>query len=67
MGASVLGSQALEFTEMTLDPPVSEDYAPLRAMALLRAYEAPAGGSTAPHEERDRRRGRRDRPRQPGR
>ena len=32
---------AIELTDMTLDPPVSEEYAPLRAMALLRADEAP--------------------------
>jgi hypothetical protein len=43
--------EALVLTEMTLDPPVSEDYAALRAIALLRAYEAPANGQPKPHEE----------------
>ena len=33
---------AMELTEMTWDPPVSEDYAALRALARLRADEAPA-------------------------
>ena len=32
---------AVELTDMTLDPPVAEDYARLRSMALLRADEAP--------------------------
>jgi hypothetical protein len=32
---------AMELTDMTLDPPVGEDYAPLRALALLRADELP--------------------------
>lgn len=49
---------AMNLTEMTLDPPVSEDYAGLRALAMLRADEAP-GGATAnqreemPAEDRD--------------
>jgi hypothetical protein len=32
---------ALELTDMTWDPPVSEDFAALRALALMRADEAP--------------------------
>ena len=43
--------EALALTDMTLDPPVSEEYASLRAMALLRAYEAPANGKLTPPEE----------------
>lgn len=42
---------ALELTEMTLDPPVSEEYAGLRALALLRADEAPGGATRAGREE----------------
>ncbi len=42
---------ALHLTEMTLDPPVSEDYAALRALALLRADEAPGGATTRAREE----------------
>ncbi len=34
---------AIDLTEMTIDPPVTEDYAPLRALALLRADSAPGG------------------------
>jgi hypothetical protein len=34
---------AMNLTEMTLDPPVGEDYAGLRALAMLRADEAPGG------------------------
>jgi hypothetical protein len=40
-GARVL--TAIEQTDMTLDPPVGEDFARLRALALLRAYELPLG------------------------
>jgi hypothetical protein len=32
---------ALELTDMTLGPPVSDDYAGLRALAVMRADEAP--------------------------
>ena len=32
---------ALELTDMTWDPPVSDDFADLRALALMRADEAP--------------------------
>ncbi len=32
---------ALELTDMTWDPPISEDYADLRALALMRADETP--------------------------
>jgi hypothetical protein len=42
---------ALELTEMTLDPPVSDDYAGLRALALLRADEAPGGGTPGARDE----------------
>ncbi len=50
---------AIELTDITLDPPVSEEYAPLRAMALLRADEAPDYVSVPDEpemarEERDR-------------
>jgi hypothetical protein len=41
---------AMDLTEMTLDPPVAEDYASLRALAMLRADEAP-GGAVAPARE----------------
>jgi hypothetical protein len=34
---------AMALTEMTLEPPVGEDYAALRALALLRAHESPEG------------------------
>lgn len=34
---------ALDRTDMTLMAPVGEDYAPLRALARLRAYELPLG------------------------
>jgi hypothetical protein len=34
---------AMELTDMTLDAPVGEDYARLRALALLRADELPGG------------------------
>jgi hypothetical protein len=50
---------AIELTEMTLDPPVSDDYARLRALAMLRVDEVsnvvgvPERDET-PHEERDR-------------
>ena len=49
---------AVELTDMTLDPPVAEDYARLRSMALLRADEAPEykpapERDEMPHEERD--------------
>jgi hypothetical protein len=39
---------AIELTDMTWDPPVSEDYADLRALALTRADEAP--GQVVPAE-----------------
>jgi hypothetical protein len=50
---------AIELTDMTLDPPVAEEYAPLRAMALLRVDEAPTyvpvpDVSEMAHQERDR-------------
>ncbi len=50
---------AIELTEMTLDPPVSDDYARLRALAMLRADEvshfvAVPERDEMPHEERDR-------------
>jgi hypothetical protein len=50
---------AVELTDMTLDPPVSEDYSRLRAMALLRADEAPGYVAAAercemPRADRDR-------------
>lgn len=41
---------AMDLTEMTLEPPVSDDYASLRALAMLRADEAP-GGAMAPQRE----------------
>ncbi|MGZ4232019.1 MAG: hypothetical protein ACXVVQ_11395 [Solirubrobacteraceae bacterium] len=49
---------AVELTDMTLDPPVAEDYARLRSMALLRADEAPhykpvPERAEMPHHERD--------------
>jgi hypothetical protein len=50
---------AVELRDMTLDPPVAEDYARLRAIALLRADEAPEyipvpARAEMPHDERDR-------------
>ncbi len=48
--AAVKIDAAMDLTEMTLDPPVSEDYAGLRALAMLRADEAPGG---APLEDRE--------------
>lgn len=50
---------AIELTDITLDPPVSEDYARLRALALRRADETPeyvpvAEPAEMPHDERDR-------------
>ena len=42
---------AMELTEMTLDPPVSDDYAGLRALAMLRADEAPGGAMATEREE----------------
>ena len=50
---------AVELTDMTLDPPVAEDYARLRSMSLLRADEAPEykpvpERAEMPHNERDR-------------
>jgi hypothetical protein len=50
---------AMALTEMTLDPPVSEDYAALRALAMLRADEVPGvptprpGRGEMPVAERD--------------
>lgn len=34
---------AMELTDMTIDPPVNEDYAPLRALAMLRTDTLPGG------------------------
>lgn len=51
---------AIDLTDMTLDPPVAEDYARLRALALIRADEAPdyvpvpEGRDEMPHDERER-------------
>jgi hypothetical protein len=51
---------AIDLTDMTLDPPVAENYARLRALALIRADEAPnyvpvpEGRDEMPHDERDR-------------
>jgi hypothetical protein len=51
---------AIDLTDMTLDPPVAEDYARLRALALIRADEAPSyvpvpeGRDELPRAERDR-------------
>ena len=50
---------AIELTEMTLDPPVSDDYARLRALAMLRAGEVShfvpvPERDEMPHDERDR-------------
>lgn len=50
---------AIELTEMTLDPPVSDDYARLRALARLRVDEVShfvpvPERDELPHEERDR-------------
>ena len=42
---------AMELTEMTWDAPVSEDYAALRALAMLRADEVPGVTSLAEREE----------------
>jgi hypothetical protein len=48
-GAEIRAAMAL--TEMTLDPPVSDDYAGLRALAILRADEAPGGPAHPEREE----------------
>jgi len=49
---------AMDFTDMTLDPPVSDDYVSLRALALLLADEIPLTEIDPLHEldadERDR-------------
>jgi hypothetical protein len=50
---------AIELTEMTLDPPASDDYARLRALAMLRVDEVSdfvpvPERDELPHEERDR-------------
>jgi len=50
---------AMELTDMTIGAPVGEDYAPLRALAILRADELPGGEvdidtPELPFEERDR-------------
>ncbi|MGZ6589875.1 MAG: hypothetical protein ACXVHX_37165, partial [Solirubrobacteraceae bacterium] len=50
---------AIELTEMTLDPPVAEDYARLRALAMLRVDEVShfvpvPEREEMPHAERDR-------------
>jgi hypothetical protein len=50
---------AIELTEMTLDPPVSDDYARLRGLAMLRVDEvshvvAVPERDEMPHKERDR-------------
>jgi hypothetical protein len=42
---------AMDLTEMTIDPPVSDDYASLRALAMLRADEVPGGGMVTEREE----------------
>lgn len=42
---------AVALTEMTLDPPVSEDYPALRALAMLRADEAPGMAPLQGREE----------------
>jgi hypothetical protein len=42
---------AMDLTEMTLDAPVSEDYAGLRALAMLPADEAPGGAAATEREE----------------
>jgi hypothetical protein len=42
---------AMNLTEMTLAPPVSDDYAGLRALAMLRADEAPGGAMASQREE----------------
>jgi hypothetical protein len=42
---------AMDLTEMTLDPPVSDEYAGLRALAMLRADEAPGGAMATQREE----------------
>ncbi len=52
---------AIELTDMTLDPPVSDDYTRLRALAMLRVDEvshvvAVPEREELPYEERDRRR-----------
>jgi hypothetical protein len=57
--ASTRVHDAMELTDMTLDPPVSEDYAPLRAVAMLRADELPGppldiGTPEIPDGERER-------------
>ncbi len=51
---------AIDLTDMTLDPPVAEDYAWLRALTLIGADEAPNYAPVPeerdemPHDERDR-------------
>jgi hypothetical protein len=50
---------ALELTDMTWDPPVADDYAGLRALAIMRADEAPgyvavSGRPEIPSKKRDR-------------
>lgn len=45
--AAGLVHAAVALTDMTFDPPVAEDYARHRAIALLRAHEAP-GYQVAP-------------------
>ena len=42
---------AIRLTEMTLDPPVADGYAPLRALAMLRADEVPGVVSRPDREE----------------
>jgi hypothetical protein len=42
---------AMDLTEMTLGPPVSDDYAGLRALAMLRADEAPGGAVATERED----------------
>lgn len=56
-GARILA--AIELTDMTLEAPVGEDFARFRALAMLRAYDLPAGGAAievpeVSAEERDR-------------
>jgi hypothetical protein len=50
---------AIDLTDMTVSPPVSKDYADLRAIALMRAYAVPEGEVVVgrvqvPLSERDR-------------
>jgi hypothetical protein len=42
---------SMDLTEMTLAPPVSDDYGGLRAFAMLRVDEAPGGAMASQREE----------------